>query len=198
MMWKIYPKLGEICTELKAKKAAGEITHLMGFNEPDHPGQSNLKVDECLKNWPLLMETGLPLISPGAAWMWGNWMRDFMAGVKERNYRVDAISVHWYGNPDPKDFLSRIRSAYELYKRPLWITEFTVHDKGASATKPNRHSPGDVAKFMRTVLAELEKFDFVERYAWFGRPGAGHHLTSSTIYGDGGKLTDLGKVYASF
>jgi hypothetical protein len=79
-----------------------------------HPGQSNLKVADCLKNWPLLMETGLPLVSPGAAWMWGNWMRDFMAGVKKNRYRVDAISVHWYGDPEPKEFLSRIRSAYEL------------------------------------------------------------------------------------
>lgn len=122
MMWKIYPQLDEICPELKAKKARGELAHLMGFNEPDHQGQSNLTVEQCLKNWPKLMQTGLRLVSPGAAWMWGNWMRDFMAGVKKNNYRVDAISVHWYGNPDPKEFLGRIRSAYELYKKPLWIT----------------------------------------------------------------------------
>jgi hypothetical protein len=51
---------------------------------------------------------------------------------------------------------------------------------------------------MKAVLPELEKFDFVERYAWFGRPGAGRHLTLSAIYGDAGKLTELGKLYASF
>lgn len=198
MMWRIYDNIADIAARLERAHDEGRIKHLMGFNEPDHPGQSNLTVEQCIEAWPYLQNPGIPLTSPGCAWMWGDWMRRFMREAQQRDYRIDIVRVHWYGNPAPQDFLQRVRSAYDLYKKPLWISEFAVWDRQANAERPNRHRPEDVARFMKVVLDELEQYDFVHRYSWFGRPNAGARLDCSDVFTLGGQLTDLGKLYASY
>jgi len=52
--------------------------------------------------------------------------------------------------------------------------------------------------FMRAVLPELEKRDYVQRYAWIPARSTSKHLGSSALFNDDGSLTELGKIYASY
>ncbi|HEY2793984.1 MAG TPA: sigma-70 family RNA polymerase sigma factor, partial [Micromonosporaceae bacterium] len=82
----------------QAKAAGGE---LLGFNEPDLASQSNMTVAQALKLWPKLEATGLKLGSPAVASggaTAGGWLDQFMTGAADRGYRVDFITLHWYGS----------------------------------------------------------------------------------------------------
>ncbi len=187
------------CTDEVIKRLVGEgHDTLLGFNEPDHGRQANLSVEEALKLWPRLMDSGMRLGSPGAVHPSGEWMTAFMEQATHRGYRVDFICVHSYMGDNPKHFLKWLEKIHKLYKRPLWITEFAVADWKAKGDKPNRYSPEDVFKFMEAVLPKLEKLDYVERYAWFSSPKPKPAVKPSVLFNPDGTLNQLGRLYASF
>jgi RNA polymerase sigma factor (sigma-70 family) len=110
---------------LAAVKQEGNV--LLGFNEPDMAGQANLTVTQALDLWPQLMATGMTLGSPavasGAAAP-GGWLDQFMTGAKARGYRVDFITVHWYGadfstGPAVQQLESYLQAIYARYHLPV-------------------------------------------------------------------------------
>ena len=175
-------------------KAAG-ITELLGFNEPDKAKQGNMTLEETLDAWPLLMETGMRLGSPGCTHPDTEWMIEFMAKVKERGLRVDFVCVHSYGGPNPDSLVNRLEKVHQLFGLPLWITEFAVGDWNAKSVEENRHKPETVLRFMEGVLPMLDKLDFVERYAWFPAKTTSIPLGSSALFDAEGGLTRLGECY---
>jgi hypothetical protein len=179
-----------------AIKAQGAST-LLGFNEPDQKEQANMTVAQALELWPILMESGLRLGSPGAAHADREWMREFMTKAKKKKYRIDFVCVHWYWHPNPDDLLGKLRAIHKLYDLPIWITEFAVADWDTNPKKPNRFSEDDVANFLKKVLPELEKTPWVERYAWFPSGPKFPALSSSALFDKDGNLTKVGKVYAT-
>jgi hypothetical protein len=183
---------------LKAAGERGDIHHLLGFNEPDQSSQSNISVDEALEIWPELMETNLPLGSPGCVHPDRQWMKDFMSGVKARDLRVDFVCVHSYGPPDANGLVNRLRRVHEMFGRPIWITEFAVGDWQAKDVTENKHSPEKIAKFMRVLLPKLEELDFVHRYAWFSAGPKSKALGTSALFNEDGSLTELGRIYSTF
>jgi len=84
---------------------------------------------------------------------------------------------------------------HELYKTPIWITEFAVADWKAKSVVENQYKPYEVLKFMEQVLPQLKKLDFVERYAWFPSNVTSNALCNSSLYGADDKLTRLGECY---
>ena len=90
-----------------------------------------MTVEQALNDWPKLMDTGLRLGSPAAGQKGAfSWTKQFMDGVKERNYRVDFLAFHWYAYDNYninefKTFLQNISQTYPGYK--IWITEFSNH-----------------------------------------------------------------------
>lgn len=178
----------------RAARKAG-IKELLGFNEPDAAKQGNMSVEAALDAWPLLMETGLRLGSPGCVHPDKQWMLDFMAGVEERKLRVDYICVHSYGGPNAESLVARLERVHKLFKRPLWITEFGVGDWQAKSVEENRHKPETVLRFMEQVLPMLDKLDYVERYAWFPARTTSIPLGTSALHDAEGKLTRLGECY---
>lgn len=183
-------------TRLKAIKDQGH-TEVLGFNEPDVKNQANMTVDQALKLWPVMMESGLRLGSPGAMHPDREWMKEFMAKVQEKKYRVDFVCVHWYWHPNPGDFLGKLKAVHKLYNLPIWITEFAVADWDASTVNPNRFTSEQIAKFVEKVLPELEKLSWVERYAWFSSGPDSHALGPSALFDKDGKLTKVGEAYAA-
>jgi hypothetical protein len=177
-----------------AAKLAG-ITELMGFNEPDVKKQGNMTMEETLDAWPLLMETGLRLGSPGCVHPDKEWMIEFMAGAKTRHLRVDFVCVHSYGGPNAEALVKRLEKIYKMFERPIWITEFAVGDWEAKSVEENRHKPETVLRFMENVLPMLDKLDFVERYAWFPAKPTSVPLGTSALFDADGALTPLGKIY---
>lgn len=179
----------------KEKQSAG-FQFLLGFNEPDKEDQANMTVEAALEAWPQLMSTELPLISPAAANPEGEWMEKFMAGIKERGYRVDYIAIHSYGGPSAAGFLDKLERVYRKFDLPLWITEFGVGDWQAKTVKENKHSVRDIKDFMKAVLPKLDRLKYVHRYAWFPSSPDDPHLGTSALFNADGSLTELGEVYA--
>ena len=182
----------KVADSLNLPKDAKEV---LGFNEPDMADQSHMTVDRAVDEWSILEKTGLPLGSPAPAWWSTQWMKDFMAQADTKPLRVDFVCVHWYNVPNPQFFLDTIDKIHDAYHKPIWITEFAVGLFGKN--KPT-FTAQQTADFMRAVVPELEKRDYVQRYAWFPARASSKHLGSSALFNDDGSLTDLGKLYASY
>ena len=178
---------------------------LLGFNEPDREKQANLTVEDALDGWPKLEPAKMRLGSPspaGGSARPGGWLDRFMAGARERGFRVDFACVHWYGeNYDPghRDQRSERVSEYliavhERCKKPVWLTEFALlkHNKGASATVAEQHA------FMVKAMAMLDTLPYVERYSWFvfgsNKKEAPH---TWFLLAPDGHLSELGKTYSA-
>src|ERR1022692_3166240 len=66
-------------------QAKAESNILLGFNEPDMSGQSNMTVAQALSLWPQLMATGMTLGSPAVAddaATPGGWLDQFMSSAR--------------------------------------------------------------------------------------------------------------------
>ncbi len=179
----------------------GEITHLLGFNEPDLESQSNLTVDQAVVLWSRLENTGALLGSPVTAAPLNAWMTDFMSIASEENLQIDFIAVHWYGPPNPTNFINKINEVFDQYQKPIWITEFAVRDPEATSIENNQYSPEQVLEFMEVVLPELEQMAFVHRYAWFSTSTTNENYAktaTSVLIDDDNQITPLGEYYANF
>ena len=188
---------------------SGKVKRFLGFNEPDKKEQANMPYKAALKYWPILESLNVPLCSPGCANPEGlndgtvqgvnsSWMVDFMREADRLGYRVDYVGVHWYGGTNAADFKAKMRRIYEKYgRRPLLITEFAPADWQAKTHSQNRMKAPYVLAFMKEVLPWLEKQDWVAGYAWFSfehNESFGH---TSSLFGENGDLTTLGRYYQS-
>jgi len=121
--------------------------YLLGYNEPDGEGQADMSVEKALEGWPYLMKTGLLLGSPGAVHADDPWMKEFMAGIAKKGYRVDFICIHWYSIA-PQELLDYVERIHKLYGKPVWITEFCPVDWDHKG----RVTPQSAIDFIKVVL----------------------------------------------
>jgi hypothetical protein len=169
---------------------------VLGFNEPEGEKQGNTTVEQALAVWPKLEELNLQLGSPAGVHADSPWMQAFMKEALKRKYRIDFITIHWYGGPSASQLTSHVDKIARLYKRPVWITEFCPADWSATKTGKNQHAEKDVLRFIKDALPRLERSSNVERYAWFGT-GPGNGPTGcSALFDASGSLTKLGEAYA--
>lgn len=176
---------------VKSQPGVGTI---LAFNEPDGAGQANLTVAQALDGYQYLNNLGLPIGSPAAVHADDQWMRDFMSGAAQKGYRVDYVTIHWYGGNDPGGFLNYVDYIHNLYGKPVWITEFCPADWSGN----HGISAGDCAWFMRQVIPALNSRWYVQRYAWYtgDTPQSNGTLSTAGLVNDDGTLSDLGKLYA--
>lgn len=173
--------------------------HILGFNEPDRERQANLSVDFAVESWPQISKFAGRMASPAPARALGPWMTEFMDRAAGDGLKIDIVAVHWYGPPRPDRLLRFLDRVHAQYGKPIWITEFAVMDRDAAKRGYNRYTSPVVVKFLQEVLPELEKRDYVEKYAWFGFRGrGGDSLLGSRFYDDAGKITPVGAFYAAF
>ena len=181
--------------DLRAKYDSGEVKFLLGYNEPDGVNQANMSVDRAVELWPQLEATGIPLVSPSPVHYDNEWMVEFMQRADSEGLRIDYLAFHWYGGTDAQYFLDLLDQVYARYQLPIWITEFAPADWEARDRESNRMRPEWVLEFMQTVLPELDRRDYVFRYAWFHDFGS-NNLWTSALFDDEGNLTTLGEFYA--
>jgi RNA polymerase sigma factor (sigma-70 family) len=173
---------------------------LLGFNEPDLGSQANMTVAQALDLWPQLMATGLTLGSPavasGAATP-GGWLDQFMAGAKSRGYRVDFITVHWYGGdfstgPAVQELESYLQAIYARYHLPIWVTEFALTNfSGGTETFPTE---AQQAAFLTAATTMLDGLSYVQRYAWFALPTSAGSGTTG-LFNPGPAVTQVGQAF---
>ncbi|GAA1888233.1 sigma-70 family RNA polymerase sigma factor [Asanoa iriomotensis] len=185
-------------TDATIAQAKREGDTLLGFNEPDMAEQANMTPAKALELWPKLQATGMRLGSPSVAFGaadTGKWLDQFMKGAKSKGYRVDFITLHWYGG----DFSSAavghlkgyIQQVYAKYKLPIWLTEFAlIRFDGSGA-----HYPTDAQQvaFINGATDMLQGLSYVERYSWFGLPSTADSHTG--LYKESGQLTPMGSAY---
>ncbi|MFC1419514.1 sigma-70 family RNA polymerase sigma factor [Streptacidiphilus cavernicola] len=183
---------------LAQAKAAGP--YLLGFNEPDMSAQSNMTVDQALSLWPQLMATGSKLGSPAVAYggdTAGGWLDRFMSGAKAKGYRVDFITLHWYGGdfstPDAVNQLrSYLQAVYNRYHLPIWLTEYALIDFSNGGSR--FPTGAQQAAFVTASTAMLDGLPYLQRYAWFALP-ASDTAPSTGLFRSGPVATEAGRAF---
>ena len=185
---------------LAQAKSATSCGCVLGFNEPDMGSQSNMTPTQALNLWPQLESTGLELGSPavatGAANA-GGWLDQFMTGARQRGYRVNFITLHWYGSDfDTTAAVSQLRTyiedVYARYHLPIWLTEFALMGFANGGTQ--YPSETGQAAFLTSATSMLDSLSYVQRYAWFGL-GATSGLPSTGLFQPGPIVTPVGTAF---
>lgn len=173
-------------------------THVLGFNEPDMDGQSNMTPDECLELWPKLMALKQSLGSPApAGW---TWLDKFMPEAKRRGLRVDFVCVHSYPDISDPNAVNEIEGivegTYRKYGLPVWLTESGSADISAwhqpQLCKP---TPEMAQDFLKRLMDMLERLPFVERYAWFADRVSDEYGLGSIFDPHASRITTMGEIY---
>jgi autotransporter-associated beta strand protein len=178
--------------------------YVLGFNEPERTDQANMSVAAAIQSWTAISNsftgTSTKLVSPSVADTGGTtggqqWLANFMSQATAANLKVDAVSFHWYGVSTPDNpagaassFLSRVDSYHNSYGKPVFITEFAIHDWGgiytdAQIIEANR-------QFLNIVIPGLESRSYVAGYAWY------NWFSDSPLYTGGNPLTPTPMGYS--
>ncbi|AGZ41148.1 ECF subfamily RNA polymerase sigma-24 subunit [Actinoplanes friuliensis DSM 7358] len=189
-----------VVTAANLAKVKTEGTTLLGFNEPDLNEQAKMPVQQALDLWPQLQGTGMRLGSPAVAYGGdtpGGWLDQFMTGARQRNLKVDFITLHWYGS-DFSDaavgqFMGYVKAVHDRYQLPIWVTEFGLMNFSGTPKFPNT---AQITAFIRNATAQLQSAPYVERYAWFSLPAVGDSVDYG-LYRDATTPTEAGKAYRS-
>jgi hypothetical protein len=181
-----------------ASVAQSAARHVLGFNEPDMNGQSNMTPSECLELWPQLMKLPQRLGSPAPAD--SKWLEEFMPEARRRGLRIDFVCIHRYpdiSNPNAvQEIETLLEDAHRKYGLPVWLTECGAADVSAWHQPQLRKPTMEMARrFLQELLVMLERLPFLERYAWFAdRPDAEYSLgTLFDLHASG--LTPFGEMY---
>ena len=174
------------------------VTHVLGFNEPDHTEQSNLTVVQALSQWPDMIRTGLRIGSPACTNF--SWLYSFMDSCKAKNYRVDYVAVHAYwGGKSPQNWYNDLKYIHDRTGRPIWITEWnnganwTTEAGWPNNTRPLLLTTGNAAKQLadiKGILQVLDTASFIERYSIYNWVEDARALVLN------GALTPAGKYYS--
>lgn len=180
----------------------GKVRYLLFLNEPDRTDQANLSVEDAIELFSEVKDLADEISSPACAGGINKWCNDFLEIARKNGFKISFLAIHLYTPPDSKKFLEIIDKIYKRFKLPIWITEFAVADWEAKKFgRKNKYSEEEVLKFMQEILPELEKRDFIKRYAWFGS-GKGcykkEQIRPSCLFDKDGKLTKVGLYYVNF
>ncbi|MGC3979418.1 MAG: glycosyl hydrolase [Paludibacteraceae bacterium] len=172
------------------------VTHVLGFNEPDHTEQSNLTVTQAVAQWPNMMKTGLRIGSPACTNF--SWLYQFMDSCKAKNYRVDYVAVHAYwGGKSPQNWYNDLKYIHDRTGRPLWITEWNNGANWTTESWPTSDhslSTENAAKQLNDIKAILQVLDtahFIERYSIY------NWVQDCRAMVLNGNLTPAGQYYAN-
>jgi RNA polymerase sigma factor (sigma-70 family) len=186
-------------TALAQAKQVTSCGCVLGFNEPDNSGQANMTAAQALALWPQLEATGLQLGSPAVASGGatpGGWLDQFMSGADKAGYRVNFITLHWYGSDfSTSDAVSQLQSyieaVYNRYHLPIWLTEFALMGFANGGTQ--LPTEAEQAAFLTASTAMLDSLPYVQRYAWFGLGAT--TLPSTGLFQAGPDITPVGTAF---
>lgn len=198
MFWGSGNVTSQNITAVQQLAAQGAVKYVLGFNEPDQSGQSNMTVSQALALWPQLQSIGVPLGSPAVSWPTVQWFTDFMDSVAVEHLRVDFICVHMYVGTDDVSFVQTLQQVYNQYHLPIWVTEFATADWNATTPASNMYTAADAMGFMQRLLPQLDSLSYVQRYSWFSGDPTSAQLWPSALIATNGSLTPLGSWYANY
>lgn len=86
---------------------------------------------------------------------------------------------------------------YNLYQKPLIITEFAAADWGAISIDDNMYTSAEVLKFAKEIIPWLEETDWILGYSWFSFDWDSPQGWISALFDSNDTLTPLGQFYRS-
>lgn len=189
----------ETRTPKRLRQLSRQTPILFGFNEPDGRNQANLSVPEALDAWPKIQNLADEIVSPSCVNSRGRWMTNFMLQTERRGLRVDSIGVHSYSAPNTEQVMERLEKTWELYNRPLWVTEIGIADwRTQREKKRNRYKVEDTLRFMSEILTYMDRTPWIRGYCWFsgGTFGDGGSLSTSAFFDGKGRPSPLYQRYS--
>lgn len=149
------------------------VSHLLGYNEPNRPDQSDMSVEQALAEWPELLKSGLRLGSPSVSdnSRLEDWLYKFMDECDKRNYRVDYVTVHAYWGfqqmRTAEDWYRCLREIHRRTGRPIWITEWNNGANWTQESWPSRREDQFAKQVfdLKNIIMVLDTASFVERYS---------------------------------
>ncbi|KAK7473112.1 hypothetical protein VKT23_001211 [Stygiomarasmius scandens] len=173
------------------------ITSVLGMNEPQQPGQSNLTPEEGVDLWKTYIEPlkskGLRLGSPApsSASSGKTWLQDFLT-ICNGSCTVDFIALHWY-YIDADNFINYVEDFHNTFQRPIWVTEWDCQN---FANAGQQCSYNDIVSFLNQTQSWMDETDYVERYSWFGAMRNLQGVNRDNALMDSkGVINDLGGQY---
>ncbi|KAF5505807.1 Alkali-sensitive linkage protein 1 [Colletotrichum sp. SAR 10_86] len=210
MMWGVSSN-PEDTTFLKAVKSLIEdkninITHVLGFNEPDGPAQyggSDIAPAIAAKAWvanfvplgEMGVKLGLPACTGQPAGL--PWLKQFLGNCSDlistsgdkKNCTYDFLPVHWYDNfAGLASHIGERRANFPDAK--IWVTEYAYAHQDLATTQEYYNQTADY----------FDKIDYIERYTYFGafRSKTSNVGANASFLNNDGKLTDIGSWYLGF
>lgn len=200
-----------------------DANYILGYNEPDLKAQANMSVVQAQEGWKSIEKLGKRTISPAISnpnGTYSGWLTPFLKGgqvwqngveITVEGVSCDCVAIHTYISQRSVGMVvNAVKSVYELYGKPVWITEMGIFGSKAYGDKfdYSYEKEGENEKtgaFIKEVCAQLDELDYVERYAWFpynihsANDIDNNDASGSTALFDyeSGKLTDNGFLYAS-
>jgi hypothetical protein len=173
--------------------------YVLGMNEPNEPGQSNMNAADGAALWKEHIEPtkalGYQLITPATSSNPNGltWVTDFMNACQGCTF--DKVAIHWY-DTDIEAFKTYVNKWHDTFGKPIWITEYACQNFRYDGTpQPNND---EIWNFHVQAAEWLKGVDFVEVAMPFGfhrnnllnalGVEDGNRLLSS----DGNSLTPLG------
>jgi hypothetical protein len=186
-----------LVTKLKPMFQSKAITCVLGMNEPQEKGQSNMTPQEGKDFWikniePLRTQYGVRLGSPAtsSAPSGKKWVQDWMQ-LCGTNCTVDFIALHYYHN-NATDFIRYVTDFYETFQKPIWVTEWACQDFTGKNQQCNQQH---VIDYMNVTQTWMETTDWIERYSWFGALVDNPITATNSLLTKGGKINPLGQQY---
>ncbi len=170
------------------------MTHALFFNEPDNSVDDGYAtVETAINQYPNLLASGLRMVSPAPTDGGAGWLFDFVAQCKAKNYRLDAVAIHFYrGCQTPQSFYDFLKYIHDNTGLPVWITEW---NNGCNWSSSNciPTSYEQQAAVIKDWVDMLEAATFVERYSIW--PGCTQYQQFYMNDGTGWVLTPAGEIY---
>jgi len=170
---------------------------VMGPNEPNEPGQSNMSPGEAADLWkkyiePLTSEGYTMLLAPvtssnpnGMEWM-KNWYKSCNGGCKPTHQ-----PLHYY-DVSASGFITYMKLWHDTFKLPLMVTEFACQ----SFTGRRQCSQSEVDSFLTESINFMENTPWIHAYFAFGIMENMQGVNTMNQLMDGsGKPNALGQKY---
>ena len=112
------------------------VTHVLGFNEPEISGQSNLSPSDAAALWQAHIEPlkaqGIMLGSPApsSSPKGKQWLLDWMSACGG-GCTVDFIAVHYY-DINSTGFMEYLTDYHNTFQKPVWVTEWACQVRGVT------------------------------------------------------------------
>lgn len=170
----------------------GGSTAILGFNEPDNGGQSNLDpataahlFQQYLQPLGNRFRLGAPAVTSAPSGK--PWLKSFLSACG--GCKIDFIPIHWYGS-NANEFQNYVADIHNSFGKNIWVTEWACVDYGGGPCGQQ-----NVYDFMGQTTLWLDQQPWVERFSWFGCRVSGIPDTDALLNPDGNSRTGLGNQY---